>query len=391
MNISYDSIHQKFLSYWELLARNTIVANLGMGMAKPDFLSEKLIAKSYFEKGHIYRPGYQHQAGKPSLRALLAKFQSEQTELVYSSDHIMLSAGALGGFSLVIDSLACLLKSFKFIEILPTFPSLSGKIRLIAEQYQAEIVTVAPADSKDFVLKENEIVPHISENTIIYLTNPNNPTGKYIKPHVMQEIVNACEKTNSYLVIDECCDISFDTSYHWAKSSHVIRIQSFSKQYLLAGYRIGYLIASTEWIDLFSSRFSFAGGNAPVVANDAIEYFINEKSILPQIREVSKECVKKAIMQLESFPYVDHIIHPEACYYLFIKLKHTQGSWELFEHLVKKGIDVVPGTLFGISENESWIRLCCARPSDELLQSLDILKNALVESAFEPISVNEKS
>ena len=72
-----------------------------------------------------------------------------------------------------------------------------------------------------------------------------------------------------------------------------------------------------------------------------------------------------------------HIINPEACYYIFLKTDYRGGSWRLFRYLLQKGVNVVPGVLFGIDEREPWIRIGCGHEDDTLDRGLARLEQAL--------------
>jgi len=82
------------------------------------------------------------------------------------------------------------------------------------------------------------------------ITNPNNPNGKLVERAVLEEIASACEKTGTYLLIDECFmeltgkadDYSFITLLSRYKSTVVLR--AFTKTMAIPGLRLGYCVTS---------------------------------------------------------------------------------------------------------------------------------------------------
>jgi aspartate/methionine/tyrosine aminotransferase len=113
------------------------------------------------------------------------------------------------------------------------------------------------------------------------------------------------------------------------------------------------------------------------VFNDALFNYLQTPEVMSYIIKVSRERVQKSIEMLRFMPKVKHVIHPEACYYVFLKIDYQGGSWKLFNYLLQKGVNVVPGVLFGVDERESWIRVGCGHDDDTLDEGLGRLSQAL--------------
>ena len=86
---------------------------------------------------------------------------------------------------------------------------------------------------------------------LIFLANPNNPTGNCIQSELLVQLVSICEQYNITLVIDECfleftahSDQSLVTKA--VQSQYLIVVRAFTKIYGIPGVRLGYLAASKE-------------------------------------------------------------------------------------------------------------------------------------------------
>ncbi|HAZ44333.1 MAG TPA: hypothetical protein DDW76_24160 [Cyanobacteria bacterium UBA11369] len=371
-------IRSLFLKYWQELERCPNCINLGMGMPPIELFKYELEAQEEFDAGRqIWQAEYQHQAGDKSVREAFSKFEAERTGIAYTAENIMLVSGALRGFSLVLD---CLVKDgTRVVEIVPTYPLCSGQARNASERRGGKLLTVVPKDTKTFQITFEEIKPYIQPSTIIYLTNPNNPTGLYLPKDVLSKIVTTCENEGAYLIIDQACDLPLNPIYDdrtYLDSPSVIRILSLSKTYLLAGFRLGYVVANPQLIEIFSNAFAFSDGNAPCVANKAIIKYLNNSQLMPLFSKVSRHKVELALNRLTKCRSVIEFIKPEACFYIFLKISYPYSSWRLFKELVSRGVNVVPGCLFGVREG-CWIRICCGREDDVLIKYLDKLSQAL--------------
>jgi aspartate/methionine/tyrosine aminotransferase len=81
---------------------------------------------------------------------------------------------------------------------------------------------------------------------LLYLSNPNNPTGSILSRAAMERIVSRCEATGTWLLADEVylgAEIERDrTPSFWGMSERVIVTSGLSKAYGIPGVRIGWIV-----------------------------------------------------------------------------------------------------------------------------------------------------
>ncbi len=103
----------------------------------------------------------------------------------------------------------------------------------------------------DFSIDLDEIKSKINKNTkLIFLCNPNNPTGKTISKKQLLDFVRS---TSAIVVVDEA-NIEFGGSTLIRESNifrNLIVLRTFSKGFGLAGFRIGFCVASKDIIRKF--------------------------------------------------------------------------------------------------------------------------------------------
>lgn len=94
---------------------------------------------------------------------------------------------------------------------------------------------------------DRAFIQHINgETDILFLCNPNNPTGILIDPERLQEIAARCAETHTLLVADECFNEFLDEpAAHSLKDflsamKGLIILRAFTKVYAMAGFRLGY-------------------------------------------------------------------------------------------------------------------------------------------------------
>ena len=85
---------------------------------------------------------------------------------------------------------------------------------------------------------------------MLFLCNPNNPTGRTIDPALLQRIVRLCEKNGILLMMDECFNGFLDNpEAHTLKgglnSPNLLILKAFTKLYGMAGVRLGYCLSDS--------------------------------------------------------------------------------------------------------------------------------------------------
>ena len=122
-------------------------------------------------------------------------------------------------------------------------------------EYEAALQTVGCAVQRVFLREENEfavtekfIDAVTPETDIVFLCQPNNPTGQVTPPALVERLVRRCAECGAVLVLDDCfLDFLPDRDAWTAKqflrdAPHLIILKAFTKLYAMAGVRLGYAL-----------------------------------------------------------------------------------------------------------------------------------------------------
>lgn len=122
-------------------------------------------------------------------------------------------------------------------------------------EYEAALQTVGCAVQRVFLREENEfavteefIDAVTPETDIVFLCQPNNPTGQMTPPALVERLVRRCAECGAVLVVDECfLDFLPDRDALTAKqllrdAPQLIILKAFTKLYAMAGVRLGYAL-----------------------------------------------------------------------------------------------------------------------------------------------------
>ncbi len=218
-----------------------------------------------------------------------------------------------------------------------------GEYEPTAKKNKAKITEI-PMPNKE--LQKNKIKPKIKENSILFLCNPNNPTGSLLNKKEIQELLNIIEKTNSLLVLDEAYKDFLEKPLKLEdlviKSSNIILMRSFTKSFGIPGIRIGYGVSSAENNKYL--RRAKIPWNTSEIAEIVGRELISEqgKNFLERTTKKilkNKEELKKELQDLKIK------IYPGKANFLMMKVGNAT---KIREKLLKKGLVVRDCSSFGL-------------------------------------------
>jgi L-threonine-O-3-phosphate decarboxylase len=99
---------------------------------------------------------------------------------------------------------------------------------------------------------EADLLEQIKDKDIVFICNPNNPTGMVMDQAFMLRIIKTCKMHHCYLVIDECFNDFIENKEAYSCKTfmndydNLIILKAFTKLYAMAGLRLGYLFSSNK-------------------------------------------------------------------------------------------------------------------------------------------------
>ena len=204
-------------------------------------------------------------------------------------------------------------------------------------------------EADNFVPKLDETIDLIRQHQpgAVFICNPNNPNGKYLSNQDIEKISAAGK--DALLILDEAY-ISF-VNDRWPSTDliaqgNVIILRSMTKDYSLAGLRLGYAIANTEIIN--NLRRVCPPWNVNAIAQQAGIVSLASEDYLEQSKAKIKEAKQFLVDELKQMGFP--ILPSNANFFLM-----KAGSAEKFRSaLLKYGILVRDCTSLGLPE---YIRL----------------------------------
>lgn len=218
----------------------------------------------------------------------------------------------------------------------------------------------------------------------LILCNPSNPSGKVFSLEELKIIADLAEKYDAFVITDEVYEhIVYEPYKHIYFSSlprmyeRTISCSSLSKTYSITGWRLGYIIAPPQIIDVAKKVHDFLTVGAAAPLQEAAVVGLNfPDSYYQQLLELY---TKKRTIMLDGLksiglPYTV----PQGAYYIMVDISQFCYNDDLAfckDLADKVGVGAVPGSAFFHNNINDYIRLHFAKSEDVLYSALNRLES----------------
>jgi histidinol-phosphate aminotransferase len=198
-----------------------------------------------------------------------------------------------------------------------------------------------------------KIINSINKKTkVIFLGNPDNPTGAYLNNNQLRQLLSNCPN-RVIIVFDEAYREFVDKKDYsnpadFINKKNIIILRTFSKAYGLAGLRIGYAIAGPklcEWME--RARLPF---NVNLLAQVAAESALDDTAHLLRTKRLIR---KGKLFLVKSLKRLGFDIIESPANFLLFSYKGLKGT-EIFKRLLPQGVIVRDMKAYGLSD---WARV----------------------------------
>ena len=393
-------MRQTVLNLEESMIRQ--VANAGMGrtdvlkfwfgesdQATPAFIRDAAIAS--LQQGETF---YAHNLGLPELREAIADYSTGLRcfgALPLVADRIAVTSGGVNALMLAVQALVD--AGDDVVAVTPVWPNLIAQPLIMGAQLRC--VSLRPV-SGQWQLDMAELLEAITPKTKLLIVNaPNNPTGWTLSRTEQETILTHCRSTGTWILADEvyerlyfedtlngCAPSFLDIS---APEDRLVVAHSFSKSFLMTGWRLGWLVMPPSMTPHMGKLVEFNTSCAPVFIQRAgLAALQGTDDVTPQLVAHLKTCRDALVPLLQAMPGVE-VAPASGGMYAFFRLTDQDrfsDSLETAKRLVvEAGLGLAPGNAFMVNpgpEAQGWLRWCFASQDvSRLTQGMDRLKRWL--------------
>jgi len=355
---------------------------INMGIGSPDLQPPKevitAIQEAVLEEGAHKYQGYQ---GLPEFRNAVADFYKNNYGVSVSSENEILPLmGSKEGILHI--SLAFLNKGDKVLipnPGYPTYTSVTNLVEAIPVFYNLKNENNWEPDFEAIELQD------LSEVKIMWVNYPHMPTGAKVSAELFEKLIAFGKKHHILIVNDNPYSFVLNEnplsilSVGGAKST-ALELNSLSKSFNMAGWRVGMLLGKKEFLDeVLKVKTQMDSGMFYGIQKGAIaalkiglaqsevqgsDWFQKMDSIYKQRRKLIWKIADTLNCSYDK---------TSSGMFVWAKLPEGISSESMVDDLLyNKDIFIAPGTIFG-SQGEGYIRFSLCVPEDKIKEALDRL------------------
>ena len=250
------------------------------------------------------------------------------------TENIIISAGSMNLISIFCDIFVN--PNEEVIICQPTFSEYSWAV----QKNRGKIINIYRKPEKNFQIMSDSIIKAISSKSkIIFLCNPNNPSGLLENPKDLIKIINIASKKDIFVFLDEAfIDFTGESNSFVSNISFYNNLfisRTFTKFFGIPGLRIGFGVSSSQIIDIIN-KFQNLWPVSSIAQNIAGEMLRSSALIKETLKLISEE-YRFLLNELNQIPGLK--IYPSQTNYILLNIESTGFSApELKIKLLKEGI-----------------------------------------------------
>ncbi|MDP3583614.1 MAG: pyridoxal phosphate-dependent aminotransferase [Thiobacillus sp.] len=350
----------------EAAGRDIIHLEIG----EPDFATPAPIVEAGVEALRAGHTHYTGALGLPALRMAIAGFYATRWQTTVDPAQVIVTPGASGALLLALGLLAGPGDDVLMAD--PGYPC----NRHFARFCNARVVSIPVGADSGFQLTLDLIERHATPSTrAVLIASPSNPTGTAIAADELARIHSWCAAHDIALIVDEIyLALTYDGAEHSAaRWDDVFVVNSFSKYFLMTGWRLGWLRAP-DWaladLERLAQNLFLA---APTPAQHAALAAFSATT-LEELETRKAELRARRDYLLPALRQRGFIIptQPQGAFYLYADCSaHTDDSFRFAQNLLEQaGVAVTPGLDFGEHQPQRYLRIAYTQPLPRLIEAV---------------------
>ncbi|MEO5738505.1 MAG: pyridoxal phosphate-dependent aminotransferase [Variovorax sp.] len=356
------------------------VANAGLGredvlafwFGESDEVTPEFIRQAAIDSLARGETFYSHNLGLPELREAIAAYTSRLHPRV-DAGRIAVTSGGVNALMLAVQALVD--AGDEVVAVTPVWPNLTAQPAILGATVRCVPLV---ARGGEWALDLDALRTAVTAGTRLLIVNaPNNPTGWTMTRAEQQAILDHCRGTGTWILADEVYErLYYEPSPNGCAPSfldiatpddRLVVVHSFSKSFLMTGWRLGWLVLPPALMDGIGKLIEFNTSCASVFTQRAgVVALTRTDEVTPRVVAHLKQCRDTLVPLLAAVPGVK-VAPARGGMYAFFQLDGFDDSLAVAKRLVTEaGLGLAPGNAFG-PEAQGWLRWCFASKEPQRL------------------------
>ena len=355
----------------EMAARYGDVINLSIG--DPDIPTPRGIIQQVYEDALAGHTKYTDPRGYPELRQAIRDFYWEEYGDQVEDQEVFVTASGVVGMYLAMQVL--LDPGDEVIIPDPYFTC-------YADQVQAAggvPVFLPTREEEGFAIDLERLESLVTPRTKAVLINtPNNPTGACLSRKQLEQLAEFCMGHDLYVVADDIyTNFTYGEPFFPIRAlpgmgERTITVNSFSKNFIMTGFRVGNIIAPAEVVRALKQMNEYVVYSAPALSQRGALWALRERAKLePPILQQFRERMEYAAKRINQVGWMTVPV-PQGSIYLFPSIRRTgMTSAQVTRRILEEAhVLVLPGDTFGAC-GEGYLRIACTVENSVMGEAMD--------------------
>ncbi|MFM7699003.1 MAG: pyridoxal phosphate-dependent aminotransferase [Limnohabitans sp.] len=357
------------------------VANAGLGrndvlafwFGESDEVSPAFVRQAAIDSLNTGETFYAHNLGLPSLREAIAAEMQTRHSADIGAQRIAVTSGGVNALMLAMQAL--LNPGDQAVVVTPVWPNLTAQPVILGAQLHT--VCLQPQDGQ-WALSMDSLLAAVTDRTrLLVLNSPNNPTGWTLTREEQQTLLKHCRLTGTWILADEvyenlfylpsanlCAPSFLDIA---APEDKLVVAHSFSKSFLMTGWRLGWLVMPPAMTEHMGKLIEFNTSCASVFVQRAGEAAMRHaQEVVPRVVAQMRTCRDRLFGELDAIPGLEWAIPDGGMYAFFSIPGHADDVLTAKRLVAEAGLGLAPGSAFA-PEAKGWLRWCFASKDPDRL------------------------
>ena len=319
---------------------------------------------------------YTWQRGIPELRAALSRYYARRFGAFLPEEHFYVVGSGMQAIKLAIEALVS--PGDDMVYLTPAWPNFAAAAELSGANTIAVPLDFAGGRWQlDLGRVEAAITP---KTRVLFVNTPSNPTGWTATHEDLASLLAIARRHDLWIMADEIYAL-----YHYAggrapsfldvmeDGDRVIFVNSFSKNWSMTGWRVGWIVAPPEIGQVLENLIQYSTSGVPQFLQQGAVVALDEGDAFVQAN-IDKAARNRDIF-CDALIATNRVetLKPDGALYAFLKIDGvTDSRLAALDIVDRTNVGLAPGTAFGPG-GERFMRACFLRDTGQVAEAAERL------------------
>jgi aspartate/methionine/tyrosine aminotransferase len=296
---------------------------------------------------------------------------------------VAVTASGMSALMLAVEALVS--PGDRVVVVTPLWPNLVEIPKILSAH--VECVPLAFAHGAWTIDLDRLLAALTPDTRLLMINSPNNPTGWTLTRDQQQAILDRCRRNGTWLLADDVYERLYfrDDAARAAPSfldlagrdERVVSTNSFSKSWLMTGWRLGWLVAPPALMPDIGKLIEYNTSCSPAFVQHAgVAAITQGEPTVAHVRDRFRRARDFLVAELARLPGIE-VAAPAGAMYAFFRVAGLADSLDFCKRLVRDArLGLAPGSAFG-PEGEGFVRWCFAADEARLADGVARLSRFL--------------